>query len=147
MRRRSTPPKITSAPRLTLAGADALVTAARQKAEELGVSVIVHVADAGGHPIAMVRMDGSPTFSVVVAAKKAWTAAASGVDTRLLATDFVGDDTLLHGVSGNVDELIPVGGGVPVLIDGEVAGAIGVSGATEEQDHEIARAAVDSAFG
>mgnify|MGYP001821157127 CR=1 FL=1 len=147
MRRRSTRPKVATAPRLTLAGADALVAAAREKADELGVAVVIHVADHGGHPLALARMDGSPTFSLVVAAKKAWTAVAAGDDTRRLASAFIGDDTLLHGVAGNVDELIPVGGGVPVMVDGEVAGAIGVSGATEEQDHDIAQAAVDSAFG
>jgi glc operon protein GlcG len=140
-------PTVTTTPRLTLAGADALIAAARRHADDMRVAVVVHVADPGGHPLAMVRMDGSPTFSLVVAAKKAWTAAAGGVDTSRLATDFSGNDTLLHGVAGNVDDLIAVGGGVPVIVDGTVAGAIGVSGATEEQDHAIARAAVDTVFG
>lgn len=54
------------------------------------------------------------------------------------------DPALLHGVAGNVDHLITVGGGVPIVVDGCVAGAIGISGATEQQDHEIAQAAVSA---
>jgi uncharacterized protein GlcG (DUF336 family) len=134
-------------PRLTLDGAHRLITAARAEAAALGVDVVVHVCDPGGHPIAMVRMDASPTFSIEIARKKAWTAAAAGASTASLAADFLREPSLLHGVAGNVDELITVGGGVPVQVDGRVAGAIGVSGATEEQDHEIARAAVASVFG
>lgn len=133
--------------RLTLDGADRLLTAARAEATSLGVAVVIHVCDPGGHPIAMVRMDGSPTFSIEIARKKSWTSAASGASTALLAAEFLGEPALLHGVAGNVDDLITVGGGVPVVVDGSVAGAIGVSGATEEQDHQIASVAVSSVFG
>ena len=87
-------------------------------------------------------MDGSPKFSLTVAAKKAWSAAAAGAPTAAFATEFLSDPVLLHGVTANVGDLIPVGGGVPVIVDGAVAGAIGVSGATEEQDHQIATTAV-----
>ena len=135
---------IVERPCLTLDGAEALIVAARHAADALGAAVVVHVCDPAGDPLALVRMDGSPKFSLTVAAKKAWTAAAAGVDTAALAADFVGVPTLLHGVAAKVDELMPVGGGVPVVVDGSVAGAVGVSGATEEQDHEIAAAAVAS---
>ncbi|MDJ0768473.1 MAG: heme-binding protein [Ilumatobacter sp.] len=133
---------ITMRPRLSLEGARSLLDAARRHAESLGVAVVIHVSDPAGDPLTMERMDGSPTFSLTVAAKKAWTAAAAGAPTTELATDFNADPALLHGVAGNVEGLITVGGGVPVLVGGEVAGAIGVSGATEAQDHEIAAAAV-----
>lgn len=138
---------VVSTPRLTLEGAERLIAAARAEAASLGVGVVVHVCDPGGHPIAIARMDASPTFSIEIARKKAWTAAAAGAATASLAKDFLSEPSLLHGVAGNVDELITVGGGVPVLVDGRVAGAIGVSGATEEQDHQIAGAAVASVFG
>lgn len=138
---------VVSALRLTLDGADRLIRAAKAEAAALGVSVVVHVCDPGGHPIAMARMDSSPTFSIEIARKKAWTAAASGVATATLAGDFMSEPSLLHGVAGNVDELITVGGGVPILVSGDIAGAIGVSGATEEQDHRIAAAAADSVVG
>lgn len=138
---------VVSTPRLTLDGADRLIMAARAEAASVGVDVVVHVCDPGGHPIAMVRMDASPTFSIEIAHKKAWTAAAAGAATASLAKDFLSDPALLHGVAGNIDELITVGGGVPVRVESRVAGAIGVSGATEEQDHQIALAAVASVFG
>ena len=138
---------VVTASRLTLDGAERLLRAARSEATTLGVSVVIHVCDPGGHPIAMARMDASPTFSIEIARKKAWTAAAAGVSTAALASDFMSEPSLLHGVAGNVDELITVGGGVPVLVDGHVAGAIGVSGATEQDDHQIAAAAAASVFG
>ncbi len=140
-------PDISTSPRLTLAGADRLTAGARDEAVRLGVSVVIHVCDPGGHPIALSRMDSSPTFSIEIARKKAWTSAASGATTAALAAQFLGEPGLLHGVAGNVDDLITVGGGVPVLVDGAIAGAIGVSGATEEQDHQIASAAVTHLLG
>ena len=72
---------VSSRPALTLEGADALVAAARRHAESLGVSVVIHVCDPAGDPLALARMDGSPKFSITIAAKKAWTAAAAGAST------------------------------------------------------------------
>ena len=92
-------------------------------------------------------MDGSPLFSLTIAAKKAWTATAAGVPTAALAADFMASPVLLHGVAGKVDDLIAVGGGVPVVVDDATAGAIGVSGATEAQDHDIATEAVAALLG
>lgn len=137
----------TSTACLTLGGADAVIAAARDEARRIGVAVVIHVCDAGGHPLALARMDGSPLFSLAVAAKKAWTAMAAGVTTAALAPALLAGPELLHGVAGKVDDLIPVGGGAPVLVDGVVAGAIGVSGATEQQDHDIAAAAIATVFG
>jgi len=127
--------------RLTLDGADSVVDAARAHASALDVAVVIHVCDPAGDPLAMARMDGSPKFSIEIARKKAWTAAAAEAATADLAAEFIGSPTLLHGVAGNVDELITVGGGVPIRVGGAVVGAIGVSGATEQQDHEIASTA------
>jgi uncharacterized protein GlcG (DUF336 family) len=132
---------ITNVPTLTLSGARSVIEAAHEHARALGVNVVIHVCDPAGDPLAMVRMDGSPKFSITIAAKKAWTAAAARASTSTLGADFLADAALLHGVAANVDELIPVGGGVPVLVAGEIAGAVGVSGASEQQDHEIAEAA------
>ncbi len=133
---------VTTTQRLTLDGAQRLVAAALRYADSIGTSVVVHVCDPAGDPLAMARMDGSPKFSVAIAAKKAWSAAAAGTSSAALAADFLADPALLHGVAGSVDELITVGGGVPVVVGECVAGAIGVSGATEQQDHEIAEVAV-----
>ena len=86
-------------------------------------------------------MDGAFKFSIPIAAKKAWTAAAAGVPTSALAVQFLGDPALLHGLAPKVDDLMAVGGGTPIVVDDRVAGAVGVSGATEEVDQQIADAA------
>jgi uncharacterized protein GlcG (DUF336 family) len=139
--------RTTTTPRITAEGARDLIAAARSIADQMGVAVVIHVADSAGHPVGMERMDGSPLFSIEIARKKAWTAAAAGTATRDLAAAFNESPALLHGVAGNVDELITVGGGVPVRVDAVVAGSLGVSGASEEQDHEIASDAVTRVFG
>lgn len=133
-----------SVPELSAEGAQQAVAVALAAAGQLGVGIVVFVVDRGGNPLAMMRMDGAPRFSVDVAHKKAWTAAASGSRTDALRDVFTGDPTLLHGLQGGVDMLMAVGGATPILIDGEVAGAVGVSGATEEQDQQIADAAASS---
>jgi glc operon protein GlcG len=133
-----------SVPTITAAGARAAIDAAVALAEELGVRVVISVVDRGGNPLALLRMDGAFLFSVEVAQKKAWTAAAAGIPTDRLRAGFNQDPTLLHGLAPKVDQLVAVGGGTPVLIDGQVAGAVGVSGATEEQDQQIANTAAQS---
>lgn len=130
-----------SVPTVTAAGARAAIDAALAEAESLGVRVVISVVDRGGNPLALLRMDGAFLFSVEVAEKKAWTAAAAGIPTDRLRTGFNADPTLLHGLAPKVDRLMAVGGGTPVVIDGQVAGAVGISGATEEQDQQIATAA------
>lgn len=62
---------VTTTQRLTLDGGQRLVEAARRHAASLGASVVIHVCDPAGDPLAMARMDGSPKFSLTVAAKKA----------------------------------------------------------------------------
>jgi glc operon protein GlcG len=134
-------PAFVTVPRLTLAGAQQIATEALEAAARLGVTVVVCVCDPAGDPVLTMQMDGAFKFSVPLAAKKAWTAAAAGVPTSVLAQQFLGDPVLLHGLAPKVDELIAVGGGAPVLVDGRVAGAVGISGATEAQDQELADAA------
>lgn len=128
-------------PEVTLAGAQAAVDAAVARAEELGVRVVVVVTDRSGLPVAMARMDGAYRLSVPVARKKAWSVCAvGGVATADLWQAFGKDGEIVHGLLPAVDDLLPVGGGAPIRIDGKLAGAVGVSGATSVQDAEIAAA-------
>lgn len=129
---------------LTAAGAQQAVAVAIAAAGQLGVGIVVAVVDRGGNPMALLRMDGAPRFSVDVAAKKAWTAASSGSRTDALRDVVNGDPTLLHGLQPGVDMFMAVGGGTPIVVDGELTGAVGVSGATEDQDQQIADAAAAS---
>ncbi len=122
------------------------VDAAIAEADGLGVAVVVAVVDPGGHDIAFAAMDGSPLLSRDVARDKAWTAIAFGQPTTWWAEMIAARPGL--GALGRHNRLMPVPGGVPLLVthDGDrgeaIAGAVGVSGATEEQDERIATAAV-----
>lgn len=116
------------------------VDAAAQKALELGVKINVAVVDTGGNRVALLRMNGAPLHSIVIAEDKAFTAASFG-----LATDQWSAVLKLHSEAvqrglPKVERFVMFGGGVPILVDGELIGGIGVSGASEEQDGECARA-------
>lgn len=115
------------------------VQAAIAAARTLGVRVTVAAVDAGGHAKALVRMDGAPFHSVTLALDKAGTAAGFAAPTAQWAERLSTRPHLLAGLNGRAG-FIPVGGGVPVLADGVVIGAIGVSGAKEHEDCEIAAA-------
>jgi uncharacterized protein GlcG (DUF336 family) len=66
------------------------------------------------------------------------------MSTDRLRAAFNADQTLLHALAPKVDQMMAVGGGAPVVIDGVVAGAVGVSGATEAEDQQIADAAISA---
>jgi len=118
-----------------------MVEAAVAKARELGVAVNVAVVDRGGHLLAFWRMDGAPTLSVGIAQRKATSAVAFPLPTHRWYDLLKDNPALLRGLP-LVSGVAIFGGGYPVFVDGELAGGIGVSGASEEQDMEIARAAL-----
>jgi uncharacterized protein GlcG (DUF336 family) len=130
----------TSRPVVTLGGARAAVDAALAEAAMLEVAVVVAVVDPAGDEVAFVRMDASPLLSRDVARDKAWTAIAFGLPSRWWAEQIAADPTF--GALGTNNRLMPMPGGVPVLVDGRIAGAVGVSGATADEDEQIATAAV-----
>ncbi|OJX77709.1 heme-binding protein [Magnetospirillum sp. 64-120] len=117
------------------------VSAGIAKAKEMGVRVTVAAVDAGGHAKALIRMDGAPFHSVTFATDKARTSAGFGTPTALWKDRIGGRPHVLTGLNGR-EGFMPVGGGVPVLADQATIGAIGVSGAKEEEDCEIAAAAL-----
>ena len=123
--------------------ANALVQAAVRRADELSVTVNVAVVDSGGHLAAFLRMPGSAFHSIEVAINKAYTAMSFGMSTsqweQVMNTLSVPCQTGLP----SVDRLMTCGGGVPIEIEGRRIGAIGVSGATEKQDEEIAEHALE----
>lgn len=115
------------------------VTAAVEKADELGVKINAAVVDRGGNLLAFVRMNSAPLHSISIAQDKAYTALSFGFST----TDWmkaIGDIPQLREGLVQRDRLVIFGGGLPMHIDGELVGAIGVSGASEEQDEICARA-------
>ena len=135
-------------PVVTLELAQRAIEAALAAASSLGVAVVVAVVDPAGNDVAFAAMDGSPLLSRDVARDKGWTAIAFGQSTTWWA-ELIADEPGLAALGGN-NRLMPVPGGVPLLVehDGDtgqaIAGAVGVSGATAEQDEQIAAAAVSA---
>jgi len=122
-----------------LAAARQAVAGAVEKAASINVPVCIAVVDQAGHLITYDRMDGAGLLSAQIAQDKAYTVTAFGVATHEWWDNIREDPTLLHGVI-KTDRLIIFGGGVPILTDGEIVGAIGVSGGSPKQDQSIAEA-------
>ena len=118
-----------------------MVNAAVAKARELGVAENVAILDDGGNLKAFSRMDGTPIPTIEIAQNKAYTA-LFGVSTQDFFNFIQGDPSLLAGIP-TLARVAAWGGGFPIKVDGEVVGAIGVSGApTVQNDVDCARAAL-----
>jgi uncharacterized protein GlcG (DUF336 family) len=121
--------------------AQKMVDAAVAKARELGVSENVAILDDGGHLKAFSRMDGASMPTIEIAQKKAYTA-LFGVSTKDFFNFIQGDPSLLAGIP-TLSRVAAWGGGFPIKVNGEVVGAIGLSGApTVQNDIDCARAAL-----
>jgi uncharacterized protein GlcG (DUF336 family) len=118
-----------------------MVDAAVAKASELGVAENVAILDDGGNLKAFIRMDGAPIPSIEMAQNKAYTA-LFGVSTQDFFNFIQGDPSLLAGIP-TVTRIAAWGGGFPIKMNGEVVGAIGLSGApTVQNDVDCAGAAL-----
>jgi uncharacterized protein GlcG (DUF336 family) len=121
--------------------AQKMVDKAMAKARELGVVENVAILDDGGNLKAFSRMDGAPILSIEMAQNKAYTA-LFGVSTQDFFNFIQGDLSLLAGVP-TLARVAAWGGGFPIKVNGEVVGAIGLSGApTVQNDVDCARAAL-----
>ena len=125
---------------ITLDQAKAALTAAVMKSMELGVKMDIAVVDAGANLKAFVRMDGAWLGSIDISMKKARTARYFDMDTGEIGKLSQPGGPLFNIEHSN-DGLISFPGGVPIKsADGEIIGAIGVSGSTVEDDHAVAEA-------
>ena len=121
--------------------AQRMVDAAVAKAKEIGVSENVAIVDDGGNLKAFSRMDGAPILCIEIAENKAYTA-LFGISTQELFNFIKGDPSLLAGIP-TLSRVAAWGGGFPIKVDGEIVGAIGLSGApTVQNDVDCARAAL-----
>jgi uncharacterized protein GlcG (DUF336 family) len=120
-----------------------MIDAAIAKAEELKIAVVVAVIDEAGHLKAFCRMDGAALISVDVAQAKAYTS-LFGLPSGDLFNVLKGNPGVLAALP-NMGPILPVGGGLPVRVDGALVGAIGVSGGSVEQDIACAQAGLDLA--
>lgn len=127
---------------ITLRTAEAVVHAARAKADEIGVPMNIAVVDEGNNLTAFARMDGAWLGSIDIAQSKAYTARAFDMETRELAP-LAQPGGPLYGIeAGNDGRVIVFAGGIPLTVGGRIVGAIGVSGGTVDQDQEVAEAGV-----
>ena len=126
---------------LTLAVAKKLATAAEEEAVKNKWNVVIVIVDDGGHLLYLQRLDETQTGSIEVAIQKAQTAVNFKRPSKAL------EDALVTNNRTPILKLpgaIPVEGGVPILFNEKVIGAIGVSGVTSQQDGQIAKAGADA---
>jgi glc operon protein GlcG len=131
---------------LNLAGAETILAAARQKAVALGVKNNIAVVDDGGHLLAFSRMDGARPASGYTALTKATSAATFRQETGTLPLkgepDVLLNLSLQNAAQASGGKITTLKGGVPVVVDGQVIGAVGVGGGSGDQDAEVARAGI-----
>lgn len=126
---------------LTLADAKAIAAAAEAEALKNGWRVTISVVDDGGNLLYLQRLDDAPVGSIVVSQEKARTAFLFKRSTKSIEEAVVGGRAVMLTLPGAT----PIEGGLPLLHEGRVVGAIGVSGVQSSQDAQIAQAGVDVA--
>lgn len=122
---------------LTLADVKQIAAAAEAEATAHGWAVSIAVCDGGGHALWLQRMDGAPLMSATVAPEKARACALSGKPSKVF------EDMVNNGrFAALAMPLVPLEGGEPIIVDGTVIGAVGVSGVKAGEDAQVARAGI-----
>ncbi|MFV0461993.1 MAG: GlcG/HbpS family heme-binding protein [Nostocoides sp.] len=125
---------------VTYAGARLAIDAAMAQADALGVVVNIAVTDNSGTLLAFARMDGAFAFSGPIAIDKAKTVCGfAGIPSDDLYGNIAGEPAVRDGIAPRA-EVAAFAGGVPILIGEDLAGAVGVSGASAEEDKQVATA-------
>lgn len=125
---------------ITLADARRIIAAAEKKAEQIGQPMNIAVVDQGGNLVSHVRMDNAWIGSVDISINKAWTSRAFDISTKQLAEFSQSGDQFFGIHASNRGRVMIFAGGIPLKRGDQVVGAIGVSGGTGKQDHEVAEA-------
>ena len=115
-----------------------ILQAARSEAQQQGWAVAIAVVDDGGHPLALERLDGCAPIGAYIATEKARSAAIGRRETK-------GYEDMVNGgrtafISAPL--ITSLEGGVPIVVEGQVVGAVGVSGVKAEQDAQVAKAGI-----
>lgn len=132
---------------LDRADAERAISAMTQLLVLEGKPAVMAVADAHGDLVLLARMDGAPPSSVTIATNKAWTAAREGVRTYEIGQRAKSEDDAFDIAYYGDDRYIGWGGGVPVLVEGVVVGAVAVSGLPELEDQRVAEAGAHAIVG
>lgn len=125
-------------PSITLAQAKQVADVALAPARENGWTMVIAIVDPGGHLVYLEKMDQTQVGSVGIAQQKAYSAAIYKRPTKMF------QDRLASGGAGllvlRLKDAIPVEGGVPIVVDGKLIGALGVSGGSSAEDEACAEA-------
>ncbi|WP_448118537.1 heme-binding protein [Pseudomonas serbica] len=125
---------------LSQAEVSRILAAARTEAQANQWPVTIVVVDDGGHPLALERLDGASPISAYIATEKARTSALGRRESK-------GYEEMVNGGRTaflSAPLLTSLEGGVPIMVDGQVVGAVGVSGVKAEQDAQVAKAGAQS---
>ena len=132
-----------TSPQLDLADARSIAAAARAEAERRGAAVSIAICDAGGHLLLLERLDGASPASTEAAAAKARMAALNGKPTAEQEQAINGERPALLQLSGLFGQpAVAMAGGLPLQLNRQTLGAVGVSGMTPEVDGAIGAAGV-----
>ena len=127
-------------PELTLADCECMAAAAVAEARRNQWSVAIAILDDGGHLLHFLRMDGATPANAAIAVEKARTAALSRRTSGSWEERVKAGRTSMLKMPG----ILPVQGGLPILVDGACVGAVGVSGVQSHEDEQIAQAGIDA---
>ena len=127
---------------ITLEHARKLIAAAEDEAQKQKWPVVIAIVDSGAHLVALARMDNTQLGSIEVAIAKARCSALFRRTTKVF------EEGLIAGGANNrvlkAPEVMPIEGGIPIVVDGKIIGAIGVSGVKPTEDGQVAQAALNA---
>ncbi len=126
-------------PVLTLEAAKKLAAAAEEEAVKNKWNIVIAIVDDGGNLLYLQRLDGTQTGSIEVALQKARTAVHFKRPSKALEDAVTGGRTVVLALGA-----MPIEGGLPLMVDDKLIGAIGVSGVTAQQDGQVAKAGADA---
>lgn len=124
---------------VSLAQAKMMVEAAEQKAKQIGVPMVIAVVDPHGNLVLHERMEEALLVSIDLSFKKAYSAVALKMSSEQLGGATVPGKEL-YGIQHSDNKLVTFGGGFPIVVNGKIVGAIGVSGGSVAEDMSVAKA-------
>ena len=126
---------------LTLADVKIIAAGCESEAQRNNWAVTIAIADDGGHLMWLQRLDDAPLTSMQIATGKAHTSALGRRPTKVYADRISGGEVVVLSMPGGLTFLE---GGEPVVVDGEIVGAVGVSGVKSAEDAQIARVGINT---
>jgi glc operon protein GlcG len=128
-----------SKPVLTLGDVKKIAAASEAEAQANGWAVVISIVDDGGHLLWLQRLDGTAPISAHIAPAKAKTAALGRRESKIYE-DMINNGRISFTTAPFIDGMLE--GGVPIVVDGHVVGAVGVSGVKSAEDAQIAKAGI-----